>query len=535
MLLMCANQFNDVEEAKWAWVNTVAKAAESVWKVNPKTHYSDPTVGGFAAQVCIAHIAKTLWQVTEKDRLECSKIGYDYNNLAEKGYNKDYCDNLLVDAEDSDVFQQKLERLVDDKAENDDYEDFYGVRDLNISLNFIIAAANVYAYAISNNWWWIEPFGILDSLKYLPQITKCSLDFIHNSVKCLPLTITDVRMTKYYENKHNPVIASKRLFDYIRNLIMAETPNITYIISDDKTKHLQLGVSDESINTMLADPMGIFKISIYGLVASPLKRLVNYPIDQCYNQALIAFDTIDKHFTNLTERATFYNQLLQLVEQKSLKANQTLYRYRYFDKTCVNEGKNIDLYKGYDEYLYNSKSNIRQFFAIKAANNLGALWTNVKNVARILQPDVLTALFTLPCNMWETLLDSNSDEVDETLGKLELALYNAISLYSLIISEQQGWSASLRKYKIGGLKNIFNPVFRNIKITITDNELIINRLSLKMQKYYSLFTQDDDPKCEKNRQKFIKQINQVLEWLEFHINDYNRTKNPNIIIYRIFR
>lgn len=298
--------FNDVTYAKQVWLNTVTKAVETVWKVNPKTHYNDPTVGGFGARVCIAHIAKTLWQVTEKDRLECSKIGYDYNSLAEKGYNKDYCNGLLTDAEDSDILRQKLERLAADKAENDDYEDFYGVRDLNIPLNFIIAAANLYAYAISNNWWWIEPFGILDSLKYLPQITQCSLDFIHNSVKCLPLTITDVRMIKYYENKHNPSIASSRLFDYIRNLIMAETPNITYIISDDKTKHLQLGVTDEDINAMLADPMGMFKISIYGLVASPLKRLVNYPIDEYYNRALVAFNTIDKHFTNIPERATFY-------------------------------------------------------------------------------------------------------------------------------------------------------------------------------------------------------------------------------------
>lgn len=306
MLLTCTNVFNDVTYAKQVWLNTVAKAVETVWKVNPKTHYDDHTVGGFAARVCIAHIAKSLWRTTEKDRLKCSKVGYDYNSLAEKGYNKDYCDGLLTDEEDSNVLQQKLERLVADKAENDDYEDFYGVRDLNIPLNFIIAAANLYAYAISNNWWWIEPFGILDSLKYLPQISQCSLEFIHNSVKCLPLTITDVRMTKYYDNKHNPSIASSRLFDYIRNLIMAEAPNITYIISDDKTKHLQLGVPDEDINVMLADPMGMFKISIYGLVASPLKRLVKYPIDQCYNQALIAFDTIDKHFTNIPERATFY-------------------------------------------------------------------------------------------------------------------------------------------------------------------------------------------------------------------------------------
>lgn len=151
MLLTCTNVFNDVTYAKQVWLNTVAKAVETVWKVNPKTHYNDPTVGGFGARVCIAHIAKTLWQVTEKDRLECSKIGYNYNNLEEKGYNKDYCDNLLVDEEDSDVLQQKLERLAADRAENDDYEDFYGVRDPNIPLNFIIAAANLYAYAISNN------------------------------------------------------------------------------------------------------------------------------------------------------------------------------------------------------------------------------------------------------------------------------------------------------------------------------------------------------------------------------------------------
>lgn len=341
-------------------------------------------------------------------------------------------------------------------------------------------------------------------------------------------------MTKYYENKHNPSIASSRLFDYIRNLIMAETPNITYIISDDKTKHLQLGVPDEDINAMLVDPMGMFKISIYGLVASPLKRLVNYPIDQCYNQALTAFDTIDKHFTNLSERAAFYNQLLQLVEQKSLKASQIIYNYKYFDKTCVSEAKNIDLYKGYDNYLYNSDLGSRRLLAIKAANNLGTLWTNIKNMARILQPDVLTTFFTLPCNMWETLLDSNSDRVDELLGKLELALYNAVSLRSLIISNQPTSPfSSHRKYKIGGLRNIFNPVFRNVKIIFTNNELT-NRLSLKMQKYYSLFTQDD-PKCEKNRQKLIKQINQVLEWLESRINDYNRTKNPNIIVYSIFR
>lgn len=535
MLLTCTNVFNDVTYAKQVWLNTVAKAVETVWKVNPKTHYNDPTVGGFGARVCIAHIAKTLWQVTEKDRLKCSKIGYDYNSLAEKGYNKDYCDGLLTDTEDSDVLQQKLERLATERVKNSDYEDFYGVRDPNIPLNFIIAAANLYAYAISNNWWWIEPFGILDSLKYLPQITQCSLDFIHNSVKCLPLTITDVRMTKYYENKHNPSIASSRLFDYIRNLIMAETPNITYIISDDKTKHLQLGVPDENINTMLADPMGMFKISIYGLVASPLKRLVKYPIDQCYNQALIAFDTIDKHFTNLSERATFYNQLLQLIERKSLKANQIIYNYKYFDKTCVSEAKNIDLYKGYDNYLYNSDLDSRRLLVIKAANNLGTLWANIKNVARILQPDVLTTFFTLPYNMWESLVDSNSDEVDEVLGKLELALYNAVSLYNLIISGQQiSLFSSYKKYRIGGLRNIFNPVFRNIKTILTDDKLIINRLSLKMQKYYNLFTQDD-LKCEKNRQKLVKQTNQVLEWLESRINDYNKTKNANIIEFRIFR
>lgn len=530
MLLTCTNVFNDATYAKQTWFNTVAKAVETVWKVNPKTHYNDRTVDGFG----IAHIAKSLWRATEKDRLKCSKVGYDYNSLAEKGYNKDYCNGLLTDEEDSNVLRQKLERLVADKAENNDYEDFYGVRDPNIPLNFIIAAANLYAYAISNNWWWIEPFGILDSVKYLPQITQCSLEFIHNSVKCLPLTITDVRMTKYYDNKHNPSIASDRMFDYIRNLIMAEAPNITYIISDDKTKHLQLGVPDEDINVMLADPMGMFKISIYGLIASPIKRLVKYPSGQCYNQALVAFDTIDKHFTNLTERATFYNQLLQLVEQKSLKANQIIYNYKYFDKTCVSEAKNIDLYKGYDNYLYNSDLGSRQLLAIKAANNLGALWTNVKNVARILQPDILTALFNLPYNMWETLLDSNSDELDELLGKLELALYNVASLYSLIVSSQQtSLFSPYRKYKIGGLRNIFNSVFRNVKITITDNELII-RLSLKMQKYYNLFTQDN-PKCEENRIKLVKQINQVLEWLESRINDYNRTKNPNIIIYRIFR
>lgn len=136
--------------------------------------------------------------------------------------------------------------------------------------------------------------------------------------------------------------------------------------------------------------------------------------------------------------------------------------------------------------------------------------------------------------MWETLLDSNSDELDELLGKLELALYNVASLYSLIVSSQQtSLFSPYRKYKIGGLRNIFNPVFRNVKITIADNELII-RLSLKMQKYYNLFTQDY-PKCEKNRLKLIKQINQVLEWLESYVNDYNRTKNPNIIEYRIFR
>lgn len=284
---------------------------------------------------------------------------------------------------------------------------------------------------------------------------------------------------------------------------------------------------------MLADPMGMFKISIYGLVASSLKRLVNYPINQCYNQALIAFNTIDKHFTNLSERATFYNQLLQLIEQKSLKANQIIYNYKYFDKTCVSEGKNIDLYKGYDNYLYNNDLGGRRLLAIKTANNLGALWTNIKNIARILQTDVLTTFFTLPYNMWESLVDSNSDEVDEMLGKLELALYNAVSLYNLIIPGQQtSLFSPYRKYKIGGLRNIFNSVFRNVKITIKDNELII-RLSLKMQKYYNLFTQDS-LKCEKNRLKLVKQINQVLEWLESHINDYNKTKNPNIIAYRIF-
>lgn len=137
--------------------------------------------------------------------------------------------------------------------------------------------------------------------------------------------------------------------------------------------------------------------------------------------------------------------------------------------------------------------------------------------------------------MWESLVDSNSDEVDEVLGKLELALYNAVSLYNLIISSQQtSLFSPYKKYRIGGLRNIFNPVFRNIKTILTDDKLIINRLSLKMQKYYNLFTQDD-LKCDKNRQKLVKQTNQVLEWLESRISDYNRTKNSNIIIYRIFR
>lgn len=137
--------------------------------------------------------------------------------------------------------------------------------------------------------------------------------------------------------------------------------------------------------------------------------------------------------------------------------------------------------------------------------------------------------------MWKSLVDSNSDEVDEVLGKLELTLYNAVSLYNLIISGQQtSLFSPYKKYRIGSLRNIFNPVFRNIKTILTDDKLITNRLSLKMQKYYNLFTQDD-LKCEKNRRKLIKQTNQVLEWLESRVNDYNRTKNPNIIIYRIFR
>lgn len=187
-----------------------------------------------------------------------------------------------------------------------------------------------------------------------------------------------------------------------------------------------------------------------------------------------------------------------------MKASQIIYNYEYFNKTCVEEAKNIDLYKGYDYYLYNSDLDSRRLLTIKAANNLVPLWTNVKNVAKILQPDVLTTFFNLPCNMWETLLDSNSDELDEALGKLELALYNAISLYSLIILIQQGFLSSRRKYKIGGLRNIFNPVSRNIKITITDNEVLItNKLLLKMQKYYNLFSPDDS-ECEKNRQKFVK-------------------------------
>lgn len=528
MLLTYANQFNEINGARHLWLNTIAQAAIILWKPVTKLPIKKEVSSDFAING-IVHIAKILWKLTTDQR----KTQPDYNSLAQNGYNKAYCSTIAGGEVDYEILQQKLDRLASEKTKNTSHDDDYNP---DIPLNFIIAAANVYLFAFSIMEFTFSFSGLTEKL--LPEITQCSLEFIHNSVQCPPLTLTDVRIIKYYENKNNPTTASDKIFDYIYNLVEHESPNVDYIFKDYGTEFLELAVPNKSFNNMLVDPMGMFKMSIYSLIASPLKRLVNYPVEEnVYQYALTAYNIIDKHFTNVTERKTFYTQLLLLVGQKSSETNQIAYNYDLFDKTCINSGEKISLYSGYDNILCNNVLNVAnsQHFITKTASNQPQLWTNIKKLVRILNPEFLATIFDMPYNMWSTILDSNSDDVDEALGKLELALYNVAALYNLLSLNERSsvptpffFSSPFRNYKINSFRSFINPVFRRSEIKIYNNSLIISKLSLKIWEYYNLFSSDDH-KHEKNRLKLVKQLNRVLEWLESYIEDYNKTKDKTIL------
>lgn len=542
MLLIPANQFNQIEDSYQKWLNTIAYAAMVLWSpesnnISNNVVYRLNTTSTYDIYN-IVFIAQKLWTLTAHDREKHSKTGYDYNSLKKVGYNHDFCTNIIADNTSvgndfNNIVKQNLNVLASELINH--FKNPYYSPD--IPLNFIIAAANVYATILGNS----ERTTNISStyfkpqkLEHLPEITTCSLDFIHNSVNSMPLTLTDFRIMKHYEVKISydtdlyNVTAHRMLSDYIYYQLTRETPKIDYIIADYESGRIFYPLSDAQINSMLSDPLGMSKLVIYKLTSSALSRLANYD-KPCYEQALTAYKMCDEHYKNFIDRRTFYNNLLELVNKKCRQANQISYDYSSFDyKKFIQTTPKPTIYHNYVNDYFNIGNS--HYYSIRLTNNQCAIWTNVRHLAKILAPDFVKQLFVTPYNMWETLLDSDYDMLDETLSKLELALYNMVgmSVYLQPIPTSISWGAKKYHVFLHTLKASTNPIFSKINTNIEDYVNISTRLNLKISDYYNFFTPDNDRK-KKNRLKIVNQINQVLEWLEKVLEIYSKTKVGRII------
>lgn len=547
MLLIPTNQFDTIRHVTQQWLNTITYAAMVLWRPESSagtvtyrlaTTNSDDIYN-------IVYLAQKLWNLTAIDRENCTS--YDYNSLLKTCYNKTICENVYDDALKrcnsnvlttlDTVLKQNLNLLHDERRKGSPNP--YYMPD--IPLNFIIAAANLYAIILGNNGGKIDTNYFNNwQVEFLPKITQCRLSTIHNSVKTLPLTLTDLRIMKDYRieisydcDVFNSLDTHKMFADYIYYHLTKELPIVAYIIEGyDNIKPYER-LTDNQINKQLVDPMGLIKLTSYGLISSTLNRLVGYKAPY-YGRALAAYNKIDKHFTNISARKTFYNNLLELINYQNIIANRISYDYnnatnKHFTKLF----ENMTIYENYNS---NEINKFNQTYATRLTDNRFATWTNVRHLAKILTPEFLEQLFHMPYNMWKSLIDSDYNQLDETLAKLELALYNltALSLHIYPAPIMSVWKIDKRLVK---LKSPYynHDIFDKVSTIIINHSNITTELKLKITEYYNLFT-TDNVELEQNRLKLIAQIDQVLEWLEQVLIDYHRAKvgeKGNIICNRI--
>lgn len=547
MLLIPTNQFDTIRDVTQRWLNTITYAAMVLWRpesnVGTVTYRLDTTNSDDIYN--IVYLAQKLWNLTTKDRE--NSTGYDYSSLLKTCHNKTICENVYDDALKrcnsnvlttlDDVLGQNLNLLYDERRKG--LPNQYYMPD--IPLNFIIAAANFYAIILGNNGGNIDTnYFSSQQSKHLPNITQCRLSAIHNSVKTLPLTLTDLRIMKAYRAEisydcdvFNSLDTNKMFADYIYYHLTKELPIVAYIIEGyDNIKPYER-LTDDQINKQLVDPMGLIKLTSYGLISSTLNRLVGYK-DSYYGRAVAVYDKIDKHYANLSARKTFYNNLLELINYQNIIANRTSYDYnnatnKHFTKLF----ENMTIYENYNSDEINK---FNQTYATRLTDNRFATWTNVRHLAKILTPEFLEQLFHMPYNMWKSLICSDYNQLDETLAKLELALYNltALSLHIYPAPIMSVWKIDKRLVK---LKSPYynHDIFDKVSTIIINHSNITTELKLKITEYYNLFTADS-VECEQNRLKLITQIDQVLKWLEQVLIDYHRAKvgeKGNIICNRI--
>lgn len=550
MLLIPVNQFDTIRHVTQQWLNTITYAAMVLWRpesnVGTVTYRLSTTNSDDIYN--IVYLAQKLWNLTAIDRE--NSTGYDYNSLLKTCYNKTICENVYdtqkrcnsnVLTTLDDVLGQNLNLLHDERRKGS--PNLYYMPD--IPLNFIIAAANLYAIILGNNDGNIDTnYFSRQQSKHLPKITQCRLSTIHNSVKTMPLTLTDLRIMKAYRveisydcDVFNSLDTHKMFADYIYYHLAKELPIVAYIIEGyDNIKPYER-LTDDQINKQLVDPMGLIKLTSYGLISSTLTRLVGYK-DPYYGRAVAAYDKIDKHFTNISARKTFYNNLLELINYQNIIANRISYDYnnatnKHFTKLF----ENMTIYENYNS---DETNKFNQTYATRLTDNRFATWTNVRHLAKILTPEFLEQLFHMPYNMWKSLIDSDYNQLDETLAKLELALYNliAISLHIYPAPIMSVWKIDKRlvKLKVSESNPYYNhDIFDKVSTIIINHSNITTELKLKIAEYYNLFTADN-VECEQNRLKLITQIDQVLEWLEQVLIDYHRAKvgeKGNIICNRI--
>lgn len=547
MLLIPTNQFDTIRHVTQQWLNTITYAAMVLWRPESSagtvtyrlaTTNSDDIYN-------IVYLAQKLWNLTAIDRE--NSTGYDYNSLLKTRHNKTICENVYDDALKrcnsnvlttlDDVLEQNLNLLRDERRKGSPNP--YYMPD--IPLNFIIAAANLYAIILGNNGGNIDTnYFSSQQSKHLPKITQCRLSAIHNSVKTLPLTLTDLRIMKAYRveisydcDVFNSLDTHKMFADYIYYHLTKELPIVAYIIKgyDNIKPYEQL--TDDQINKQLVDPMGLIKLTSYGLISSTLTRLVGYK-DPYYGRAVAAYDKIDKHFTNISARKTFYNNLLELINYQNIIANRISYDYnnatnKHFTKLF----ENMTIYENYNS---DETNKFNQTYATRLTDNRFATWTNVRHLTKILTPEFLEQLFNMPYNMWKSLIDSDYNQLDETLAKLELALYNltALSLHIYPAPIMSVWKIDKRLVK---LKSPYynHDIFDKVSTIIINHSNITTELKLKITEYYNLFTADSVG-LKQNRLKLITQIDQVLKWLEQVLIDYHEAKigeKGNIICSRI--
>lgn len=545
MLLIPANQFDTIRDNTQQWLNTITYATMVLWRpesnVGTVTYRLETTNKDDIYN--IVYLAQKLWKLTAKDRK--TSTSYDYNSLKKTAYNKTVCENVFDSVQKrcnfnvSDTLDYALEQnlnLLHDERFKGMANPYYMP---DIPLNFIIAAANLYTIILGNNNGYIgTTYFNSQQLEHLPKITQCRLSTIHNSVKTLPLTLTDLRMMKVCKVKisydcdvFNNFETHKMFADYIYYHLTQELPVVGYIIKDYNTIKRHEPLTDEQINSQLADPMGLIKLASHGLIASTLTRLVDYKTS-CYSQALAVYDKIDQHFTSLSARKMFYNNLLELINRQNTVANRTSYdNVNFMMKYFTALPENMTIYEKYDSSETNK---FNQSYATRLTENQYARWTNVRHLAKILAPDFIEQLFNTPYNMWNSLIDSDYDQLDETLEKLELALYNltALSIRVQPVPTSVSWGMDKYFVKLNVTKIDSHNVFDKIYATILDHNNITTELRLDITEYYNLFMADS-VECEQNRLKLIKQLEQVLEWLEQILVDYNETKVNKIFCNRI--